>query len=148
MFQLLFGIKKFPNNLKIPGPFSMNYIRSRGKVFVNERTVNECGFVSHWLRWRLTRATVNAEIPSTAYISMRATCWDRETVGTVKPSRYISMHKGWRPWNSQACEAVYVLMALWWLYGGYLFPVVVRPENSTFQIKFDLEGQGQLPPKT
>ena len=38
--------------------------------------------------------------------------------------------------------------ALWWLYGGYVFPVVVRPENSTFQIKFDLEGQGQLPPKT
>ena len=39
-------------------------------------------------------------------------------------------------------------MALWWLYGGYVFPVVVRPENSTFYIKFDLEGQGQLPPKT
>ena len=41
-----------------------------------------------------------------------------------------------------------VLMALWWLYGGYVFPVVVRPENLTFQVKFDVEGQGQLPPKT
>ena len=39
-------------------------------------------------------------------------------------------------------------MALWWLYGGYVFPVVVRPENLTFQVKFDLEGQGQLPSKT
>ena len=39
-------------------------------------------------------------------------------------------------------------MALWWLYGGYVFPVVVTPENSTFYVKFDLEGQGQLPPKT
>ena len=36
-------------------------------------------------------------------------------------------------------------MALWWLYGGYVFPVVVRPKNSTF-IKCDFEGQGQLPP--
>ena len=39
-------------------------------------------------------------------------------------------------------------MALWWLYGGYVFPEVVRPENSTFSVKFDPEGQGQLPPKT
>ena len=39
-------------------------------------------------------------------------------------------------------------MALWWLYGGYVFPVVARSENSTFVIKFDLEGQGQLPPET
>ena len=39
-------------------------------------------------------------------------------------------------------------MALWWLYGGYVFPVVVRPENSTFLVKFDLEGQGHLPPQT
>ena len=39
-------------------------------------------------------------------------------------------------------------MALWWLYGDYVFPVVVRPENSTFKIKFDLEGQGQLALKT
>ena len=33
-------------------------------------------------------------------------------------------------------------MALWWLYGGYIFPVVVKPENLTF------EGQGQLLPLT
>ena len=39
-------------------------------------------------------------------------------------------------------------MALWWLYGGYVFPVVVQPESLTFEVKFDLEGQGQLPPKT
>ena len=39
-------------------------------------------------------------------------------------------------------------MTLWWLYGGYVFPVVVRPENSTAKSNFDLEGQGQLPPKT
>ena len=39
-------------------------------------------------------------------------------------------------------------MAPWWLYGGYVFPVVVKLENLTFQLKFDLEGQGQLPPKT
>ena len=49
--------------------------------------------------------------------------------------------------KSQACEAVSVLVAVWWLYGGYVFPVVMKPENLTFQVKFDLEGQGQLPPK-
>ena len=38
-------------------------------------------------------------------------------------------------------------MALWWLYGGYVFPVVVKPENLIFQVKFDLEGLDQLPPK-
>ena len=39
-------------------------------------------------------------------------------------------------------------MAPWWLYGGYVFPVVVRPENLTFYDKFDLEGQSQLAPET
>ena len=39
-------------------------------------------------------------------------------------------------------------MALWWLYGGYIFPLVVKPENLTIQVKFDLKGQGQLLPKT
>ena len=39
-------------------------------------------------------------------------------------------------------------MALWRLYGGYVFLVLVKPENFTFSVKFDLEGQGQLPPKT
>ena len=34
-------------------------------------------------------------------------------------------------------------MALWWLYGGYVFQVVVKPEILTFQVRFDLEGQGQ-----
>ena len=32
--------------------------------------------------------------------------------------------------------------------GGYVFPVVVKPENLTFYVKFDLECDGQLPPKT
>ena len=36
-------------------------------------------------------------------------------------------------------------MALWWLYGDYVFPIVVKPENL---VKFDPEGQGQLPQKT
>ena len=31
---------------------------------------------------------------------------DCETVGIVKQSRYISVRRGWRPWNSQDCEAV------------------------------------------
>ena len=34
--------------------------------------------------------------------------------------------------KKSACEALQVLMALWWLYGGYVFPVVVSPENLTF----------------
>ena len=38
-------------------------------------------------------------------------------------------------------------MAPWWLNGGYVFPEVVKLENLTFQVKFDLEGQGQLPPQ-
>ena len=58
--------------------------------------------------------------------------WDCETVGTVKWSRDISMFRRWRPWNSQACEAVLVLMALWWLCGGYVFPVVVKLVILTF----------------
>ena len=39
-------------------------------------------------------------------------------------------------------------MAPWCLYGGYVFPIVVKPENLTFYVEFDLEDQGQLPPKT
>ena len=38
-------------------------------------------------------------------------------------------------------------MALWWLY-GYVFQVVVKPDILTFQVKFDLGGQGQSPFKT
>ena len=34
-------------------------------------------------------------------------------------------------------------MALWWLYGGYVFQVGVKQEILTFYVKFDLEGQGQ-----
>ena len=34
------------------------------------------------------------------------------------------------------------MMPLWWLYGGYVFPVVVRPE--LFLIKFEIEGQGKM----
>ena len=37
-------------------------------------------------------------------------------------------------------------MAPWWLYGGYVFPVVVKQDNLTFLVKF--EGQGQLSCKT
>ena len=37
---------------------------------------------------------------------------------------------------------------LWWLYGGYVFPVVVKRKILAFEVKFDLEGQGQLPPQT
>ena len=39
-------------------------------------------------------------------------------------------------------------MALWWLCGGYVFPVVVKPEILTFKVKFDLEGQCQSLSKT
>ena len=39
-------------------------------------------------------------------------------------------------------------MAPWWLYGGYVFPAVVKVENLTFKVKFDLEGQCQLPLET
>ena len=36
-------------------------------------------------------------------------------------------------------------MAHWWLYGGYAFPAVVKPEVLTFKLnKFNHEGQGQL----
>ena len=34
-------------------------------------------------------------------------------------------------------------MALWWLYGGYVFQIVVKLKILTFYIRFDLEGQGQ-----
>ena len=50
---------------------------------------------------------------------------DRETVYVYKYAQRMETMK-------QTCEAVYVLMALWWLYGGCVFPVVVRPESSTF----------------
>ena len=30
-------------------------------------------------------------------------------------------------------------MDLWWLCGGCVFPVVVKPEIWTYKIKFDLE---------
>ena len=39
-------------------------------------------------------------------------------------------------------------MALWWLYGGYVFQVVVKPVILTIKVQFDLEGQGQSPSKT
>ena len=31
-------------------------------------------------------------------------------------------------------------MVLWWLYGGYVFQVVVKAEILNFWVKFDLEG--------
>ena len=39
-------------------------------------------------------------------------------------------------------------MALWWLCGGCVFPVVVKPEILTFKVKFDLEGHDQSPAQT
>ena len=45
-------------------------------------------------------------------------------------------------------EAVLVLMALWWLYGGYVYPVVVKPVRQIGKVKFDLKSKSQLPPKT
>ena len=39
-------------------------------------------------------------------------------------------------------------MAPWWLYDGYVFPIVVKQNNLTFLVKFDLEGQGQFSCKT
>ena len=39
-------------------------------------------------------------------------------------------------------------MVLWWLYGGYVFQVVVKAAILTFIVKFDLEGKGQSPSKT
>ena len=39
-------------------------------------------------------------------------------------------------------------MASCWLYGGCIFPVVVKPENLTFEVKVDLKSQGQLLPKS
>ena len=52
------------------------------------------------------KATVKTEIPSAGYVSIHAACWDCETVGIMKQSRCLSMRKGWRPWSSQACEAI------------------------------------------
>ena len=89
-----------------------------------------------------TRATLNAKIPSAAWISIHAEGWDCETVRTVKQSRYLSMCRWWRPWNSLAREAVLLLMALWWLYDGHVFPVAMKPEILIFYVKFDLEGHG------
>ena len=51
-----------------------------------------------------------------------------ETVRPVKQSRY-SWLSGWQ----------------WLLYGGYVVPVVVKPENLTFEVKFDLDVD--CPPK-
>ena len=39
-------------------------------------------------------------------------------------------------------------MALWWWNRGYIFPVVVKPDNLTSQVKFYLEGQDWMLPKT
>ena len=55
----------------------------------------------------------------------------------MKQSRYINTYRGWRPWNSQSCEAVLVLMAPWWLYGGYVFPI----SSSVKARKFDFLSQ-------
>ena len=76
-----------------------------------------------------------------------------QRVETVKQSGLLNnlgicMCRVWRRWSSQASKAVKELMAFWWLCGGCVFPVVVKPEVLTFKIKFDLECQGQSPHKT
>ena len=82
-----------------------------------------------------TRAMLNAEIPLAAWISICAKSWDCETLGTVKWSRHISLRRGWKPWNSQACEAVQVLMALCWL----CISGSGDTENFDFQLNFTLK---------
>ena len=37
-------------------------------------------------------------------------------------------------------------MAPSWLYGGYVFQVLVKQEILTLWVKFDFEGQGKSPP--
>ena len=37
-------------------------------------------------------------------------------------------------------------MDLWWLYGGYVFPVEARPENSTFKLNLTLKVKINCPP--
>ena len=51
---------------------------------------------------------------------------------TLNCSTSITNQPSKRPWNRQGSEAVYVLMALWWLYGGYVFQVVGKPEIFAF----------------
>ena len=51
-------------------------------------------------------------------------------MGTMKQSGL------WSSLGTNGCVVV--------IYGGNVFPVVARPENSTFQMKFNLEGQGQF----
>ena len=65
-----------------------------------------------------TRATLNAEMPSAAEINIRPEGWDCETVRTMKRSRYIRTHGGWRLWNNQDHEAVYVVMDVMYFSSG------------------------------
>ena len=44
--------------------------------------------------------------------------WNRQDRETVYD---IGICRGWRPRNSQACEAVKILMAVWWSCGGNVF---------------------------
>ena len=39
-------------------------------------------------------------------------------------------------------------MAVWWLYGGYVFPVVVKPENLTIKSNSTLNVKVNYPHKT
>ena len=50
----------------------------------------------------ITKATLNAEIPSASQINIGATSWDCEAVDTMKQSSYVSTCGGLRPWNIQA----------------------------------------------
>ena len=75
-----------------------------------------------------TRVALNAEIPSATYINICTQGWDCETVVNVKHSRCSRLS--------------------WWLYGGYVFQVVVKPKMLTFKNRFDLEDQGQSSYKT
>ena len=63
-----------------------------------------------------------------------------ETVKQSGPRNSLSTCKGWRPWNSQACEVVQVLMALWWLH----ISSSGETRKFDYKVKFDLEDQGHL----
>ena len=84
-------------------------------------------FTCMWLmaqRFRTSqqRATSSAEIHLAAKFGTCAECWDYETVGTVKQSRYIHFCRGWGlkqlgPWSSLGSHGydVFTLLAVYLL---------------------------------
>ena len=115
--------------LPFPSPHQVkSHIRGRMK------STKQCSISDHFLYFLIKTLTRTAKCRNTLGCLHQCTCkcWDCETVRTMKQSRYINTCRGWRPWNTQACEAVYVHMAPWRLYGGYVFPVVVKLENLNY----------------